>query len=221
MIRFAIRLAFGAVFVVAKAAAGVEFGQPVSAIAMHGRRALSVDFSHLSYVNSEAPKGGRLILGYLGEFDSLNPYNIKALSTAQGLVGNIYHSLMVRSGDEPFTLYGLIAESLETDAACDAIVFHLNPAAHFSDGLPVTSTDVLFTFSILKVQYSEGERPAAATRRLWACQERRRAGRSDRALRSFRCERSRIAADARDDAGPVQRPHGRRTFEDQTLQISI
>ena len=84
---------------------------------MHGAPALGPDFAHLPYVNPDAPKGGRLDLAYLGAFDSLNPYNVKALSTAQGLVGNVYQSLMMRSADEPFTLYGLIARSIETDDA--------------------------------------------------------------------------------------------------------
>src|SRR5271169_667995 len=87
------------------------------AIAMHGEPALPPDFTHLPYVDPDAPKGGRLNLAYLGAFDSLNPYNIKAFSTAQGLNGNVYQTLMARSADEPFTMYGLIACSIETDDA--------------------------------------------------------------------------------------------------------
>ena len=112
------------------------------------------------YVNPDAPKGGRLDLAYLGAFDSLNPYNVKALSTAQGLIGNVYQSLMARSDDEPFTLYGLIAQSLETNDARDKLVFHLDPAAHFSDGSPITSADVLFTFNLLKAKGRPQQRAA-------------------------------------------------------------
>src|SRR5450432_2125791 len=97
---------------------------PAYAIAMHGELALAEDFKSLLYVNPDAPKGGRLTLAYLGAFDSLNPYNVRALSTAQGLIGNVYQSLMTRSADEPFTLYGLIAKSIETDAARDHVIFH-------------------------------------------------------------------------------------------------
>ena len=117
-------------------------------------------FDHLPYVNPQAPKGGRLDLAYLGAFDSLNPYNVKALSTAQGLIGNVYQSLMARSADEPFTLYGLIAESIETDPARDRVVFHLNPAARFSDGTPITSADVVFTFNLLKAKGRPQQRAA-------------------------------------------------------------
>src|SRR5271163_4258255 len=114
---------------VLSAAAFAQTAPPTHGIAMHGEPALPPDFTHLPYVDPDAPKGGRLDLAYLGAFDSLNPYNIKALSTAQGLVGNVYQSLMARSADEPFTLYGLIAKSLETDEARDRVIFHLNPAA--------------------------------------------------------------------------------------------
>src|ERR1700690_1703056 len=133
--------------VVLAAATRAQTPPPMGAIAMHGEPALPPDFDHLPYVNPDAPKGGRLDLAYLGAFDSLNPYNVKALSTAQGLMGNVYQSLMARWADEPFTLYGLIAKSLETDEARDRVLFHLNPQAHFSDGAAITSADVLFTFN--------------------------------------------------------------------------
>ncbi len=133
-----------------------------SAIAMHGEPALPPGFAHLPYVNPDAPKGGRLNLAYLGAFDSLNPFNVKALSTAQGLIGNVYQSLMMRSADEPFTLYGLIARSIESDDARDKVVFHLDPRAHFSDGVPITSADVLFTFQLLREKGRPQQRAAYA-----------------------------------------------------------
>ncbi len=135
---------------------------PAHAIAMHGAPALGPDFAHLSYVNPDAPKGGRLALAYLGAFDSLNPYNVKALSTAQGLVGNVYQSLMTRSADEPFTLYGLIARSIETDDARDRVAFHIDPAAHFSDGEQITAADVVFSFNLLKTKGLPSQRAAYA-----------------------------------------------------------
>ena len=141
-----------------QAAGGVD---PLTgAMAMYGEAALPPDFDHLPYVNPQAPKGGPLNLAYLGAFDSLNPYNVKALSTAQGLIGNVYQSLMARSADEPFTLYGLIARSIETNAARDQVVFHLDPAARFSDGTPITSADVVFTFNLLKAKGRPQQRAA-------------------------------------------------------------
>jgi peptide/nickel transport system substrate-binding protein len=129
------------------------------AIAMHGEPALPEGFTHLPYASPAARQGGRLTLAYLGGFDSLNPFNVKALTTAQGLSGNVFQTLMFRSADEPFTLYGLIAQRIETDAARDHVVFHLDPRAHFSDGAPITSADVLFSFALLK---SKGRPPVRA-----------------------------------------------------------
>jgi peptide/nickel transport system substrate-binding protein len=160
MIGYAIRFALGAALLLAVPFARADIGEPTGAIAMHGAPALPPDFSHLPYVNPEAPKGGRLDLAYVGAFDSLNPYNVKALSTAQGLIGNVYQSLMVRSADEPFTLYGLIAKSVETNETRDKLVVHLDPSAHFSDGSPITSADVLFTFNLLKAKGRPQQRAA-------------------------------------------------------------
>ena len=163
MIGWSIRFVLMAALAIALAAGSAHagaVGPPAGAIAMHGEPALSPGFDHLPYVNPEAPKGGTLDLAYLGAFDSLNPYNVKALSTAQGLIGNVYQSLMARSADEPFTLYGLIAKSLETNSARDHVVFHLNPAARFSDGTPITSADVVFTFNLLKAKGRPQQRAA-------------------------------------------------------------
>jgi peptide/nickel transport system substrate-binding protein len=146
----------------APAAERAQAEPPTYAIAMHGEPALSADFSHLPYADPEAAKGGRLNLAYLGAFDSLNPYNIKAFSTAQGLNGNVYQTLMARSADEPFTMYGLIARSIETDDARDRVVFHLDPRAHFSDGAPIRAADVLFTFNLLKEKGRPQQRAAIA-----------------------------------------------------------
>jgi peptide/nickel transport system substrate-binding protein len=139
-----------------------DSGAPSHAIAMHGDPALGADFANLPYVNPDAPKGGRLTLAYAGAFDSLNPYNVRALSTAQGLSGNVYQTLMTRSADEPFTLYGLIARTIETNAARDHVVFHLDPRARFSDGAAITSQDVAFTFSLLKEKGRPQQRAALA-----------------------------------------------------------
>lgn len=125
-------------------------GEARHGIAMHGEPALAADFSHLPYANPAAPKGGRARIGVPGSFDSLNPFNVNSGSTAQGLHGNVFQSLMTRNFDEPFTLYGLIAQSIETDEARSYVTFRLNPAARFSDGTPITSQDVHFTFNLLK-----------------------------------------------------------------------
>ena len=123
---------------------------PHYAIAMHGAPALAANFTHFLYADPAAPKGGRLVIGAEGTFDSLNPFNVKSGSAAQELVPTVFQSLMARSFDEPFTLYGLIAKSVETDDARSYVLFRLDPRARFSDGTPITSADVLFTFELFK-----------------------------------------------------------------------
>ena len=98
--------------------------------------------------------------GVLGSFDSLNPFIVKGL-VAQGIrspfvsgsnviSGYVVESLMARGYDEPFTLYGLLARTVETDDARSYVTFTLDPAARFSDGQPVTPQDVLFSWQLLR-----------------------------------------------------------------------
>ncbi|HXT07345.1 MAG TPA: extracellular solute-binding protein [Roseiarcus sp.] len=143
-------------------AAPARADAPAPAIAMHGAPALPADFAALPYANPQAPKGGTLRLGVLGTFDSLNPFNVKALSTAEGLSGRVFQSLMARSRNEPFTLYGLVAKSIETDAARDYVTFRLDPRARFSDGSPITADDVRFTFELLRDHGRPPQRAAFA-----------------------------------------------------------
>lgn len=127
---------------------------------MHGEPKLPPDFDHYPYADPAAKKGGRLHVGLVGTFDSLNPFNLKSGSTAQGLSGPVIQTLMARAQDEPFTLYGLVAKSLETDAARSFVVFHLDERAHFSDGVPLTSADVLFSFDLLRQKGRPQQRAA-------------------------------------------------------------
>jgi peptide/nickel transport system substrate-binding protein len=119
------------------------------AIAMHGEPAMREDFEQLPYANPSAPKGGRLVQGILGTFDSLNPFIVKGIAP-QVVRGYVVESLMARGFDEPFTLYGLVAQYVETDAERSYVVFQLNPAARFSDGRPVTPHDVIFSWQLLR-----------------------------------------------------------------------
>ncbi|MDI9847695.1 extracellular solute-binding protein [Rhodoblastus sp. 17X3] len=134
----------------ARGAEDASQGRISHAIAMQGQPALPPGFKCLPYADPAARKGGTLHLGEYGAFDNLNPYGVNAGTTAAGIAGPVYESLMARSYDEPFTLYGLIAETIETNEARDHVVFRLNPAAHFSDGAPITARDVVFSFNLLK-----------------------------------------------------------------------
>ncbi|PZP55427.1 MAG: ABC transporter substrate-binding protein [Micavibrio aeruginosavorus] len=117
-------------------------------LSMHGEPALKEGFTSLPYAKEDAPKGGELKQSALGSFDTLNPFTIKG-KAAQGL-NYVYDRLMARSWDEAFTLYPLIAESIDVPDDRSSITFYLNPAAKFSDGTPITTDDVLFSFNTLK-----------------------------------------------------------------------
>jgi peptide/nickel transport system substrate-binding protein len=119
------------------------------AIAMHGEPAWGPNFSHPAYANPAAPKGGQLAQGVLGTFDCLNPFIVKGLPAAN-IRGYVVESLLARGYDEPFTLYGLLAENVATDAARSFVTFAINPAARFSDGNPVTPDDVIFSWELLR-----------------------------------------------------------------------
>jgi peptide/nickel transport system substrate-binding protein len=119
------------------------------ALAMHGAPALPSDFLHMPYANPDAPKGGRLVWGLLGTFDSLNPFVVRGIAVQQ-IRGFVVESLMTRGNDEGFTLYGLLARTVETDDARSYVTFRLDPKARFSDGKPVTADDVLFSWDLLR-----------------------------------------------------------------------
>ena len=140
---------------VATAAANRVSAAESYAIAMHGAPALPADFTHMPYADPDAPKGGRLVQGLLGTFDSLNPMIVRGIAVqqivaVQQMRGLVVESLMARGNDEAFTLYGLLASSVETDEARSHVTFHLNPLARFSDGQPVRADDVLFSWALLR-----------------------------------------------------------------------
>ena len=140
-------LALAGVFVFATTLAQAE---PMHGIAMHGAPTYAADFDHLSYVNPDAPKGGALRRGLQGTFDSLNPFILKG-SPAAGR-HHVFESLLKRVWDEPFTLYGLIAETVETPEDRSWVEFTLRPEARFHDGTPITVDDVVFTYETLRAQ---------------------------------------------------------------------
>ena len=122
--------------------------EPQHGIAMYGTPALPPDFVALPYANPDAPTGGKLVTANVGSFDSLNPYILKGSVHWQMryLMGE---SLMGRSLDEPFSLYGLLAETIETGPEREWVEFTLRPEARFSDGTPVTVDDVIWSFETL------------------------------------------------------------------------
>jgi peptide/nickel transport system substrate-binding protein len=139
---------------------------PKHGISMQGDPALPADFTHFPYANPDAPKGGEITYCVVGTFDNLNPFIIKSLrTTARGVIDTIYGNfvfepLMQRNADEPFSLYGLLADTADMDDERKSIEFHLDPNAKWSDGQPVTPEDVLFTYEA----YTEKGRPPYSDR---------------------------------------------------------
>ncbi len=135
------------------AGSGDNLNIATHAIAMHGQPKLPADYKHFPYVNPNAPKGGIMRYGVFGTFDSLNPFIVKG-AAARGIWDfsagyNVFESLLHRNRDEPFTLYGLLAEKLLIDEDRTFIEFHINPKAKFADGTPVLAEDVLFSIKLL------------------------------------------------------------------------
>ncbi|MEM6825191.1 MAG: extracellular solute-binding protein [Pseudomonadota bacterium] len=145
---FFVRARAGAAAAILLCIAGAGHAQPQHGIAMYGDPALPPDFVSLPYAFADAPKGGRIIQGEVGSFDSLNPHILKGNVPWQ-LRFLAYESLMGRSYGEPFTLYGLLAESVETDSERSWVEFTLRPEARFSDGTPVTVEDVIWSYETL------------------------------------------------------------------------
>jgi len=117
------------------------------AIAEFGEPLYSEDIEHWPYANPEAPKGGEIVLGAFGSFDSLNTYILKGeWPRSIGLTGD---SLMSNSADELASAYGVIAESVEIPADKSWIIFHLRADARYEDGVQITAGDFAFGFETI------------------------------------------------------------------------
>lgn len=123
--------------------------QAAPALALGYTPAYPPGFTHFNYVNPDAPKGGELLMSAFGSFDSLNPFLLKGLSAA-GLGVLVFESLLEKSLDEPFSMYGLLAEDVSLADDGLSVTFRLRPQARFSDGTPVTAQDVKFSFDTLR-----------------------------------------------------------------------
>ena len=115
-----------------------------------GELSYSKNFSHLKYVNKDAPKGGDISIWSMGTFDSMNPYTRKGRSGA--LASAPFESLLDGTADEVGSLYGLLAETIEYPEDQSWVIFNIREEAQFSDGTPVTAIDVDFTFQLFLEQ---------------------------------------------------------------------
>ena len=132
------------------------------AIALNGTPKYPADFQHFDYVNPQAPQGGELFTSSMGNFEKLNPYNLKGLS-ADGLQYLVFETLAVPSWDEPDTMYGLLAEDIALAPDELSLTFRLNRKTRFSNGDPVMAADVKFSFDQLM-----SKQAAPMYRQYWA-----------------------------------------------------
>lgn len=123
--------------------------EPRHAVAMHGEPALDEGFTHFPFVNPDVPKGGRIATALQGTFDGLNPFIVTGVAP-DAAPKFVWESLMARSLDEPFTLYARVARAIRMPEDRTFAIFELDPRAAFSDGEPLTSEDVLFSFEMLR-----------------------------------------------------------------------
>jgi microcin C transport system substrate-binding protein len=119
-------------------------------LSMYGDLKYGPGFRHFDYVRPDAPKGGDVRFSALGTFDNLNPYIVKGVPAAG--ISAVFDTLTVNSSDEPFSEYGLIAESMEIPADRSWVAFTLRQEARFHDGSPITPEDVIWTFNTLRTK---------------------------------------------------------------------
>lgn len=122
---------------------------PSHCLSLYDECKYAQDFKHFDYVNPDAPKGGLVKLtGDTGAFDTLNPFILKGVKAPN--IGAIFDTLMVQSQDEPQTMYGLIAITIDVAKDNSTAEFTLRSEAKFHDGSPITADDVVFSFNTLK-----------------------------------------------------------------------
>jgi len=153
------RLAFSTLFSSTLAlllASTAVIAAPQTYLTVYGEPAkYGTGFSHFDYANPNAPKGGSLRRSAIeiGRFDHVLPYIDKGIGVSQ-IDGWLYSPLALRSLDEPYTVYGLVAEKMERADDGLSLRFYLNPKARFADGTPITAEDVRYSFDLLMTQGS-------------------------------------------------------------------
>ena len=143
-------LALTAALALLPAAAHAEAPPPVHGASMYGDLKYGADFEHFDYANPDSPKGGTLALSAVGSFDSLNPYILRG--TPAGGVALMFETLTTGSADEPFSEYGLIAESIQVPEDRSWVTFTLHPDARWHDGEPITVDDVIWSLETLQTK---------------------------------------------------------------------
>ena len=128
-------------------AAAANAAEPAHGLSVFGDLKYGPDFEHFDYASPDAVKGGDVTLATIGSFDNLNPFILKGQSAAGA--ASVYDTLTVNSLDEPFSVYGLLAESIEVPDDKRWVTFRLRREARWQDGVALTADDVVWTFETL------------------------------------------------------------------------
>ena len=126
----------------------IEKLENAHAISMHGEAKYKQDFKNFDYVNIKAKKGGKIKLHQIGSFDTLNNFILKGSPAAN--LSQVHDSLLIQSYDEPFTMYGLIAETITVPKDRSWVIFKIRKEAKFHDGSPIRVEDIIWTLNTLK-----------------------------------------------------------------------
>ena len=126
----------------------IEKLENAHAISMHGEVKYKQDFKNFDYVNIKAKKDGKIKLHQIGSFDTLNNFILKGSPAAN--LSQVHDSLLIQSYDEPFTMYGLIAETITVPKDRSWVIFKIRKEAKFHDGSPIRVEDIIWTLNALK-----------------------------------------------------------------------
>ena len=149
MNRILLSLAAYAVLATSAVTANAQNADPKHGLSVFGDLKYGNGFSHFSYTNPDAPKGGAFKVPGLDTFETVNPFILKGRKEplAESL---LFDTLMARAFDEPDAYYGLVAKTVEQPADKSWVAFNIDPRAKFHDGTSITAGDVVFTYNSLK-----------------------------------------------------------------------
>jgi microcin C transport system substrate-binding protein len=111
-------------------------------MAMHGEPKYPANAATPDYVNPNAPKGGAVKFGAVGAstFDSCILSSSRAYQPRRSAhCGSRFAGMRATKA---FSIYGLIAETIEWPEDRSWVAFNLRPEAKWHDGSPITVEDV-------------------------------------------------------------------------------
>ena len=117
---------------------------------LYGDLKYGPDFAYFDYANPDAPRGGTFVYSFASSFDNLNPFIVAGTAPGQNLEALVHDTLMIRSGDEPASIYGLVAESVTWPEHYRWAEFTLREGARWHDGQPITPDDVIYSVEVFK-----------------------------------------------------------------------